>query len=77
MVDNVGSALGVKLKDITTKATVENDGSYDIQGADAELTLTSYLAAESYITSLKSLQRQLFQSYLGSQRHGETELYKK
>jgi len=71
VVDGVGSTLGVVLKGVNAKASLENNERHDIQSADIEFTFISREAANSCMASVKSLQRQLFLSYLQYQRHEE------
>jgi hypothetical protein len=70
-VDGVRSTPGVILKGVKGKATLGSGEYHDIHDADIELTFTSRKAADSCISSVKSLQRHVFLSYLQSQRLGE------
>lgn len=71
VVDHAGSTPGIVLKAVHSKAFDTDDESHDIYEADVELTFASHEAAELCLSSVKSLQRNLFCSYLQSQRLGE------
>lgn len=71
VIDDAGSTPGIVLKAVHSKAFDTDDESHDIYEADIELTFASHEAAELCLSSVKSLQRHLFCSYLQSQRLGE------
>ncbi|PMD58031.1 uncharacterized protein K444DRAFT_631391 [Hyaloscypha bicolor E] len=68
VVDEIGHTLGVLLKGVTGKVYLGNNEHLDIHQADIELTFTSREAAASCWSSVNSLQRYLFLSYLQYQR---------
>ncbi|OBT69915.1 hypothetical protein VE03_00434 [Pseudogymnoascus sp. 23342-1-I1] len=64
---------GIVLKGVTGMAFLRNDDRIDIQDANIELTFVSNETAASFLSSIESLQRHLFISYLQSQRLKEVE----
>jgi hypothetical protein len=71
ILDEVESSLGLVLKGIKVKASLENDEQHEIEDADIELKFSSQEATGSCVESIRSLQKHLFMSYLQSPRLGE------
>jgi len=71
VIDEARESVRVVMRSMECRVFLDHDEQLDIQQADVELAFTTLEGADSCRSSLKSLQRHLFLSYLQFQRVNE------